>query len=81
MNNVKNLIEESLTDLAVSKSALARELGIQQQQLNNILNGDAKMPVKYFHKLCNFLLIDKETLKQEFIQDYTEELENKIGSK
>jgi hypothetical protein len=46
-----------------------------------MINGGAKVPVKYFHKLADILIIDEETLKQAFIQDYAMSLNAAIQSK
>lgn len=82
-NNVIKLIKDGIKDLDITRTAVAGHLGISQQQFNNILNGGATVPVKYFQKIADFLLIDEETLRQEFIADYANSLEDaiKAGSK
>ena len=80
-NNVIKLIKDGIKELDVTRAAVAGHLGISQQQFNNILNGGATVPVKYFQKLADFLLIDRETLRQEFIEDYAEALDDAIKAR
>lgn len=80
-NNVIKLIKDGIKELDVTRAAVAGHLGISQQQFNNILNGGATVPVKYFQKLADFLLIDSETLRQEFIEDYAESLDDAIKAR
>ena len=81
--NVIKLIKEGIKDLDITRTAVAKHLRISQQQFNNILNGGATVPVKYFQRLADFLILDEETLRQEFIDDYANSLEDaiKAGSK
>jgi transcriptional regulator with XRE-family HTH domain len=80
-NAVVYLLIDGMKDLDITRSAVAKHLKISQQQLNNMINGGAKVPVKYFHKLADILIIDEETLKQAFIQDYAMSLNAAIQSK
>ena len=76
--NVLNLIMEGIDELGLTKTAVAKHLNMSQQQLNNIINGGSSVPVKYFHKIADILLIDEETLKRAFIEDYAQSLEYAI---
>ena len=77
-HNVTDLIKDGIQDLDMTRISVAKHLGVSQQQFNNIINGSASVPVKYFHKLADILILDEETLRQAFIEDYRVSLDDTI---
>ena len=61
MNNEKKVIDKDLIDLDISKTQLAKKLGVSRVHLTNVINGKKESP-NLKKKIKDF--IEKEKIKK-----------------
>lgn len=59
MNKGKKIIDKHLIDLEISKTQLAKELGVSRVHLTNVINGKKKSP-DLEKRIYDFILKEKE---------------------
>lgn len=80
--NLARLIKTRRNELKISQLSLSKKLGYESksgQTISNAERGKCQLPIKYLNNLSIVLMISRENIINEMVEDYREALRKELS--